>query len=307
MLLVNIRRIFRQGFINFWRSGTVSLSSVVALTITLFVIGGIVLSRAFLLASLEEVKQRVDVSVAFEKAVEEEKVKEVKVALEQLPEVETVTYSSPAAEEADFRERNKDNAILLESLVETGNPFGARLNISAIDPTHYESIVKFLQSQDEAAAANTGKKIIYDISFKREIIDKLNYLIEAAGRLGMALIIVLVSTSVLVTFTTISLAIYISREEISVMRLVGAENAYIRGPFMVEGMIAGVFSAVLALALLYPAAVWVRRVTASIYTGVDLLSYLTSHFGQILLLLVGTGLVLGAAASFWAVRRHLKI
>jgi cell division transport system permease protein len=117
---------------------------------------------------------------------------------------------------------------------------------------------------------------------------------------------VLIFLSVVVTFNTVSLAIYVSREEISLMKLVGAGNNYIRGPFVVEGLISGGVAAILALALLYPASIWVRNTTAGVFGGVDLASYFLSNIIELLLLLLVAGVFLGVVSSFLAVRKHLK-
>ncbi len=91
------------------------------------------------------------------------------------------------------------------------------------------------------------------------------------------------------------------------MRLVGASGAYVKGPFMVEGVIAGIMASILSLVLLYPAVLWVRSVTVNIYGGVNLVSFYFSNFGQIFIILFGSGVILGLLASYWATRRYAKI
>ncbi len=306
MFLTGIKRVARIGFINFWRNSLVSLASLSVMVITLFAIGTIILGRAFLISSLDELKSKVDISVAFRDTVPESEVLDFKQRLALLPEVSSVTYSSREQELLEFRERNKDNSLLLQSLDEVDNPFGARLDIRATDPANYESIAAFLGTQDEVSAV-AGQGIIYDISFKRDVVSKLNRLIDTAERAGLALVIVLAFSSVVVTISTISLAIYISREEISVMRLVGAENSYIRGPFLIQGLIIGVAAALVTLVLLYPASIWLHQLTARIAAPIDLLSYYTSHLGQIALILLGSGIILGVISSFIALRKHLRV
>ena len=307
MFVTNIKRVIKAGLINFWRNGSVSLASVVVITITLFVIGSIILSRAFLISSLEELKSKVDISVSFLPTVAESAVEALKQELSLLPEVKLVTLSSREAELADFKLKNKDNALILQSLEEVGNPFGARLNIVAGDPSQYESIIKFLNTKDERALAGAGKKIIDDISYKKDSADRLIKIIKLGERMGLAVSLILVFMSVIVTFNTIALAIYVSREEISVMRLVGADDTYIRGPFVIEGALSGIIGALLALGLLYPSMLWVRNVTAGVYGGVDLLAYYLVNFAPLLFMLLVIGIFLGVASSYLAVRRHLKI
>ena len=91
------------------------------------------------------------------------------------------------------------------------------------------------------------------------------------------------------------------------MRLVGAENSYIRGPFLVQGIIAGMFASFIAVALLYPSVIWVRNATAGVYGGVNLTSYFIDNFAQIFLTLFASGIILGVISSFLAVRKYLKV
>lgn len=304
MLLTNLKRMFRWGFINFWRSAMVSLASVVTISATLFVIGGLWLSGAYLNSTLEAVKDKVDISVSLKPEVPEAEGLELKEKLERLPEVKEAAYSSREAELADFEKRNENNDLILQSLKEVGNPFGARLNIRAVDPARYESIARFLES-DSALNAG-GATIIDQISFKKNVVEKLVKIVGTAKTLGWAIALALIVLSLAVTFNTISLAIYVSREEISLMKLVGAGNNYVRGPFIVEGIIAGAIAALLALALLYPATIWVRNETAAVFGGIDLVSYFLTHLLQLLLLLLASGAGLGILASFLAIGKHLR-
>lgn len=305
MLWTNTKRIFRSGFTNFWRGKAVAVASVFVLTIALFTIGALVIAAAFLNASLSEIERKVDISVSFKADVGEEDIMAMKKAIEQLPEVEEVIYKNRDEELNDFLERHKDNTLILQSLNEVGNPFGARLNIRADDPKLYEGIVSFIKNKDDSTLGGLG--IIDQFSFKKDVVGKLVSVIAVTKKVGFAVSLFLIIMSVLVTFNTISLAIYTSREEISVMRLVGAGSNYVRGPFVVEGIIAGIFSSFIALALLYPAALWVRNATAGVYGGVDLLSYYFSNFPQLLLLLLLAGILTGALSSWLAIRKYLKV
>lgn len=299
------KRVVRSGFINFWRTPVISLASVITLSVTLFVIGALILASAFLNVSLEAVKSRVDISVSFKPDAPEEKISELKKSLETLPAVKAVTLSSREQELAEFRERNKDNELILRSLEEVGNPFGARLNIQAADPAHYESIAAFLE--EDAVLSAEGESLIDQVSFKKSIIDRLLAFIRTCQKIGLAVTLVLIFISVVVTFNTISLAIYSSREEITIMKLVGAGDHYVRGPFIVEGIMAGFIAALVALSLLYPAVLWLRSESGGVFGSLDLVSYFLNNFAVLFLILAGAGILLGVASSFLAARKHLKI
>lgn len=228
----------------------------------------------------------------------------MKKILEALPEVQTVVASSREKELSDFRIRHQDNALLVQSLEEVGNPFGARLNIQAKDPTQYENIVRFLGGENSSSGLN--RSIIDQITYKKDIVDRLLSMVNAVNKVGLIVSIILVCLSILVTFNTISLAIYISREEISVMRLVGADDNYVTGPFIIEGIIAGIISSFLSIGLLYPLTLWITKITSGVYGGINLLAYYIENFAQIFLILLGSGVFLGIVSSYLAIRRYLK-
>ncbi len=304
MIFVKARRVIQSGFNSFWRSPVVSLASVFTMLVTLFVVGSLLLSNAFLNATLQTIQDQVDISVTFNPEAAETEVLALKESLTLLPEVTEVEYLSREQELQSFRERHKDNSLIIQSLDEVGNPFGARLNIKAANPSQYETIAGFLEAR---GGEEGSSQLIDNVSFKKDVVDKLLKVIDSSQRIGFAVTLVLVIISILVTINTISLAIYTSREEISVMRLVGASTLYVRGPFMVEGLIAGVIAAIGAVILLYPATIWVRNATTNVYGGINLVAYYVDNFTQIFLILLASGILLGVIASYLAVRKYVKV
>ncbi|OHA58005.1 MAG: hypothetical protein A2607_00920 [Candidatus Vogelbacteria bacterium RIFOXYD1_FULL_42_15] len=305
MIWINFKRIVKSGFINFWRNGLVSLASVLAIAVSLYVIGGLMVSSAFLNGVVAEVKNKVDISVSFKPETAVDDITAVKKSLSLLPDVKKVVYVSREDEYKSFRERHQDNALLLQSLDEVGNPFGARLNITAIDPNRYESIVYFLENDNQSLSVN--RDIIDQVSFKRDIVSRLNKIIGIVKRIGLVASTVLICLAVFATFNTISLAIYTSREEVSVMRLVGAGNIYVKGPFLIEGIISGFLGTLVALFFLYPSVAWIKNVSYNAFGGVDLLSYLSGNFASIFLTLLVSGVGLGFMASYLAVRKYASL
>ena len=194
--MTNLKRIFKAGSISFWRNSAVAVASIFVLTVTLLVIGSLMLGSAFLNSSLSDLKERVDISVTFKLDASEGEVLALQKDLEILPEVKEVEYISRDKELADFKSRHQDNALLIQSLEEVGNPFGARLSVLATDPAQYDSISRFLQNYDEQKTlSSTG--IIDQISFKKDIIDKLLALIDTSQTVGFAVAIVLICLSIL--------------------------------------------------------------------------------------------------------------
>ncbi len=304
----NFKRVVKAGFINFWRNGFVSLASLLVMTITLLVLGSIIFVGVLSNNALEQIKDKVDINVYFVTAAQESDILLIKNSLQTLPEVASVTYESSDQVLADFKERHADDQYTLQALDElSSNPLGAMLNIKAQDPSQYGGIVDFLQSK--SVSASDGLPIIDKINYNQNkiAIDKLTAIINAMHRMGLVLMIILVLISVIITFNTIRLAIYVSRDEIAVMRLVGASSKFVRGPFVIVGIMYGIVSSIIAALIFLPATYYLGKYTASFFNDLNIYSYYIHNFGQIFLMLLGAGVVVGAVSSYLAVQRYLKV
>jgi len=305
MLLIKIKRVFKSGFINFFRNGSVSLATVLISVLTLFTLGSLVFGRAVLLYTLEQVQNKVDISVYFKSDAPEEEVLAMKGSIEKLSEVNNVAYVSRDQAIEDFRNRHKDNALILQSLDElTENPLGAVLNIRAKQPSQYETIATFLKKSSQQDNSIIDKTNYFQ---NKMAIDRLINIFTVTKEIGVGVSLALILVAFLVTFNTIRLAIYTSREEIGVMRLVGASNKFISGPFIIEGVVGGVISAIISTLLFYPLALWLAPKTKVFFGGIDLLQYYISNFFQLFGILLFAGIALGAFSSLIAIRRHLKV
>lgn len=304
----SVKRIFKSGFFAFWRNGFVSLSSVLVMVVTLFVIGSVIFMSAILTSSLREIKNKVDINVYFTPVASEEDILSTQKTLENLPEVASVVYTSRDQALEDFKNRHQNDEGALTALDELDdNPLGASLNIKAKDPSQYAGISDFLQGKN--ILSPEGSVIVEKVTYSQHkvAIDKLTLIINAVHRLGFILSLTLVLVSILITFNTIRLAIYISKEEIAVMRLVGASGSYIRGPFVIGGIMYGLVSGIITLIIFYPVTFWLGKITKNFFIGLDLFTYYVKNLGMISLMILGSGIIIGAISSFFAVRRYLKV
>lgn len=309
MVWTKIKRVIRSGFYGFWRNGFVSLSSILVMVVTLFVIGSTMFLGVILQSTLEEIKDKVDINVYFVTTAKESEILEMKDSIEALPEVmPPVVYVSREEVLEAFKKRHENDEFTLQALDELGeNPLGATLNIKAKDPSQYAGIANFLNSKTSLSA--DGDNIVDKINYfqNKEAIDRLTSIINSANRLGFILTTLLIGISILITFNTIRLVIYMSRDEIAVMRLVGASARYIRGPFFVAGAIYGFVSAMLTLFIFYPVTLWLGKTTEEFFVGLNIFDYYVSNFGDIFLIIVGSGIVIGSFSSYLAVRKYLKV
>lgn len=306
---LTIKRILRAGVLSFSRNAFVSFASVLVMTVTLFTVGATIFAGVILNSALIELRDKADVNVYFTTSAPEDQILQMKTSLEALPEVLRVEYLSRDEALAQFRERHQNDQLTLSALDELAdNPLGAVLNIKAKDISQYETVAAFLQDQQNTAG---NSSIIDKINFfdeqHRTALNRLQSITDSAQRLGLVIVVILIATTLAISFNTLRLAIYSSRDEIQVMRLVGAGSFYIRAPFMVEGVLYGLIAGLVTLLLFYPLTWWLGGVTGNFFGGVNIWSYYLSHFLYFFLVILGTGVVLGAVASFLAVRRYLKI
>lgn len=301
------KRIVRSGFVGFWRNAFVSLAAIFVMSIALFVIGSTMLIDQLLGVSLQNIQNKVDINVYFVPGANEDDIKSLQTSVEALPEVSGVHYTSAEEALSLFRERHRTDETIIQGLEELDtNPLGATLAIRASQTTQYEGISQFLEEQKNLE--DPQRPLIDEINFvkNKNAIDKLTSIIGAVERSSLVTMAFLVVASVLITFNTIRLAIYTTREEISIMRLVGAGNAFIRGPFMLQGIMYGLVAGVVALLLLYPILLWIGPETEEFFEF-NLFTYFVANFSFIFGVIVGSGVVLGLFSSILAVSRYLRV
>jgi cell division transport system permease protein len=300
--MTNIKRVTKAGFINFWRNGWVSLATILVMIIALAVVGSLVFGKAILLTVLDGLQDKVDITVYFKTDAEEQEIAALQDSLAKLDEVRGVEYITREDALLAFQQRHVGNNLIVQSLAELDdNPLGASLNIKAKNPSQYESIARFL----EAGVFSGVDKINYRQN--KLVIDRLANILQTSKKLGGGISLVLMLVAVLVTFNTIRLAIYSNREEIKIMRLVGASNRYIRSAYVVEGILYGVVSSIATMILFYPITLWLAPLSERFFGGINVFEYYISNFFQLFLVLLAVGVFLGIFSSWIATRRYLKV
>lgn len=312
-LWTNVKRVARYGIAGFIRNGFVSLAAVLVTTLMMFVLANVILSNAAMKSTLQELSNEVDVSVYFTTDASDAQIQDVQQALKALPEVDSVTLISRDQAIADFKARHANDQLTIQALDELGdNPFGASLEVRAKETSQYEGIANYLKSQQENGT-DAGKAIDkVNFNQNKAAIDRLSAIIATSERNALAKMLLLGLCSVLIVFNTIRLAIYTSRDEIGVMNLVGAGRWYVRGPFMIAGVLYGVISGVVVLLLLYPillfypVLVGLDPTSELLFSSFNSFTYYTDHFILFFFSLMATGIALGAISSLLAVRRYLS-
>lgn len=308
MIITKLKRTIKSGAISFWRNGSVSLASVLILTVTLTVITMVLFSGVVLSSTLETIKNKVDIDVYFTNGASEEAMLVFANDVKKNTDILDVKYISREQAYTNFRERHKDEEATIQALTEIGdNPLPASINVKAKDPNKYESIVNFLKQKKAAMSENDIIDKINYTEKNQQAIASLNRIINASNKLGFLIAIFFAIVSILITFNTIRLAIYIFREEVSVMRLVGASETYIRAPFVTVGILYGIVSAIVTTIILLPITHYAGNWTEKLGTGINLFNYYESNLIYIMLALVVAGSALGAISSFLAIKKYLKV
>lgn len=305
-MIIHFRRIIKTGWHNFIRSGFTSIASILIMTITLFVMTSLIFVQAALNASLNDIKEKVDVTVYFVPGAEEVAIKKVEDSLSRLPEVRSITYTSAVEALTNFKDKHGNDYLTLQALDElNSNPLGASLNVKANDPSQYESIANYFENDSAISKGNLTIIDKVDYHQNKLVIDRLTSIIKGAKSLGFIVSLFLIIISVVITFNTIRLIIYMSKDEISVMKLVGAGSRYVQGPFIVSGILVGVCASLLAILIFIPISIWLGNHMTD-FIGINLYQYYKSNFLQLFIIMLGSGVLLGGISSFFAINRYLR-
>jgi len=298
-----LKRIIRSGWLNLKRQSGLTFATFFIIVMTISLVTFLFLFQGMTQFLISDLKEKIDISVYFKKDSAEEDILEVKEELNQNPEVKNVEYISREEALERFTQRYKDNPILMEALAEVGeNPLLASLNIKAGQASQYAAISNFIET---GPFRNLIEKI--DYRQNREIIEKVFAISSNINFAGIAFGLILGFIALLVAFNTIRLAIYSSREEISIMRLVGASNWFIRGPFMFQGIVVGIAATLITLLIFTIAIFFLSPKIEVLLPGFNLLSYFGAHFWILLLIQLTTGIGLGVISSWIAIRKYLEV
>lgn len=308
MKMTLLRRILGAGFSGFYRNRTVSLSSILILTITLCIIAAFYFFRAVFDYTLVQVRNKVDVRIYFTGDATEAQVSDIRARILGLPQVSTVTYTSKDNALEQFKNSHSGDQLTLQALDELGdNPFGASLSILAKDPSMYEEIAK--QLQDGSSILGGKEEYVDKINYYqlKDSIAHLNAIIGWVNTVGVWLSIIFIMMSCMIVYNTVRLAIFVFRDEIAVMKLVGASNMYIRGPFIVEAVLYALVATIATLAIFWAGTIWVTKKTVIFFDGMNFFIYYKEHFFELALLLLCSGALLAVISSILAVRKYLRV
>ena len=305
MTLVSLYRAIVFAWQGFWRNFWLSLATISIIVLTIISINVLVVINVVTEAAITIVKERVDVSFYFYPDVTESQVLEVQTFLSSLPEVKEITYVSQQEALDQFRREHQADQVIIESLEELDeNPIGSTLLVKTKTIEEYDSVISELNaSRYNDLVANQ------DFEDHNFLISQIKNIADNAQRVALCITMTFVVIALLIVFNTIRVAIYTHRQEIAVMKLVGATNWFIRAPFLLEGVFYGVFASIIAALVVYPLLQFVQPYVADFFNtdSFNVVGYFTENFWQIFGLELLVVILLDIISSSIAIRRYLAV
>jgi cell division transport system permease protein len=305
---ITIERIFKNGVINFGRNIWLAIAAIAMMGITLTILLFAVVANATFSHTIADITSHIDVSVYLKDEVTDKQRGDLISQLEKIDNVKSVSYISKDEALKSYQQQNANNKDLLTAISQTGNPLPASLQIKPKDPNKLQSLKDFLDKPAIQALQSDPTSYSGDRKAAIDKITKATHFIQEAGIVGIAVFIII---SVLIIFNTIRMTIFNRRDELVIMRLLGASPGYIRGPFIVETMLYGAVAAVISLvvcASLFAVASSTLQASSLGLLDISYSShYFSDHLWFILTIQIAAGIVIGAASSSIAARRYLKL
>jgi cell division transport system permease protein len=305
---ISAERIFKNGFVNFGRNVWLAIAAIAMMTITLTILLFAVIANTTFRHSVSNLTDKIDVTVYLKDDTTEAARDQLQNGLKKAPNVKSIAYKSKAQALKDYEAASANNTDLLAAISETDNPLPASINIKPIDANQLQQIKDYIDN-----SAPQRNQIFYtsysgDRKAAIDNITRATHFFQQAGIVG---IIVFVVISMLIIFNTIRMAIFNRRDELIIMRLLGASTAFIRGPFVVETMLYGLVAAVVSVAacgVLFKVASSTLKASSLGLLDIDYSDkYFNSRLLTILTLQIAIGILIGAVSSAVATRRYLRL
>ena len=305
MKTLKLWRTFREGMSNVRRNGWLSFATIAILSLSLFIIGlsSFVAYSTHLI--LENIKDKVNVTISFNQDVSEERIMEIKALLEKgTKEVDSIEFVSREQALSEFLAQNGNDESVKKALEEIGeNPLFSSLVIKATAPEYYEVIAKSVQNSsftDDISRVNYEKN--------KKIFERIQLINSAATTAGLTLGSIFIAVALIITFYTMYITIHSHKQEFEIMRLVGASNLYMKMPFIFEGAFYGIVSSVVASVFLLIVSHSLAPMTeGALPLGGDTQSLFLQYFAVIFAGLLMLGIALTTFSASLAIRRYLKI
>lgn len=300
-------RMCRYGINNFSRNAWLTIAATAVMTITLLIIFMTLIARQVLVDTVDVIKDKVDMSIYVETGTTDSQAMDVKKELQKLSSVISVTYTSPEQAREEFAQDNKGDAQTIEALGEAVNKFPGTFNVKIKDINDTAELENFVNTNEIYKKYADNARPASFSGQRREAIKNIGLAVQFAERAGIVASSVFIAISSLIVFNTIRMAIFNRKEEIQMMKLIGADSSFIRGPFIVEAVVYGFIAAILATALGIAALYGMRDTLADQVAIQGTIDLVTLYVGFVLLGMILMGAAIGVVSSLLATRKYLKM
>lgn len=305
--LITFWRIVKSGTQNFVRNSTLAIAAMAVMVITLTIILFSIVANATFTQTIQSITDKITISVYLKDDVTEKRREQLVTDLRKLSNVKSIEYVSKDEALKRYKKQNEANSDLLVAISQTDNPLPASLDVKPKDPNRIQEIKDYLEKPEIKDLQSDETSY----SGERQVaIDKITKATRFFRQAGVVGVIIFAVISMLIIFNTIRMAIFNRRDELNIMRLLGASSSYIRGPFVVETIIYGIVSGILSVVICNTLFVLSPSALEASTVGVlDLQfasDYFTNHFWLILISQTAIGIIIGAVSSIVASRRYLK-
>lgn len=300
-------RMCRYGVNNFSRNAWLTIAATAVMTITLLIVFATLAARNTLVTTVDDIKDKVDMSIYLKTDVADEDVETITKDLKDLETVTGVSYVSPEKAREAFAEQNSRNPDALSALNEATNKFSGTLRVKLVDINDTSELANFVKTNQTVKDNLDPAREPSFAGERKNAIEGIARSVVFADRAGLIATIVFVIISSLIVFNTIRMAIFNRRDEIEMMKLIGADKSFIRGPFIVEAVVYGFIAAILATVLGSAGLYWLN---GKVIEGVQIeptLNFVTTYIGFVALGMIALGALIGIISSLLATRRYLKI
>lgn len=306
-MFVSLERIVKTGFINFFRNISLSIAATAVMVVTLTIVLFSIIANATFNNTIKQINDKIDVSVYLKDTVTENQRNKFIDDLKSLSNVKSVNYISKEDALKQYRKDNQDNLDLLLAISQTDNPLPATIKIKPNDPAYINDIKNVIESNENKKLQSDKTSYSGD---RKEAIDKITTATAFFRKAVTIGVIVFAVISMLIIFNTIQMAIFNRRDEITIMRLLGASTWYIKGPFIFETMLYGIVAAVISVVLTNSLfVVQSHAFDASTLGLLDIKfanAYFAENFWMFLSIQLIAGMAIGAFSSYIATKKYLK-
>ena len=301
-------RMFRYGLNNFSRNIWLTIAATAVMSVTLIIILVTLVSRNILIETVADIGSKVDMSIYLDGRASEEKINKLKSQIEKVDNVKSVRYISASDAREDQAKQNKQDTDTLEAIKEAANKLPAVLRVSLVDINDTSSLDKFIADSELFKEIKDPTKEPSFQGDRRSAISRIAEWVKLAEVGGGVMTALFTVISSLVVFNTIRMAIFNRKDEIQMMKLIGAEKGFIRGPFLVEASMYGLIAALVATAAGYGLIFAAKAPLAQYGLPFDpTINLMVNYFGLVLLGMITIGVFIGVVSSYVATRKYLKI